>query len=326
MDVLSDVLAAVRLTGAIFFDNTFRPPWVAETPEVSAFAQRVMPGSEHVFCFHTLLEGSCWAELTDGSAEAIRLDAGDIIAFPKDLRHTLCSARGMRAEPDLAIYAYPHDRELPYVINQGAGEEACHFVCGYLGCDTRPFNPFFDALPRVLHARGTAQGQGWLPHLVSRALAESAGRRPGGETVLAKLAELMFIEVIRQYVDGLPHETGGWLSGLRDVHVGHALRLIHGRPARHWTLEGMAREVGLSRSIFAERFTHYVGVPPMQYVGRWRMQIAVRRLENPGVSIAQVGAEVGYESEAAFHRAFKKYVGMPPGTWRRRHVPDAALP
>jgi AraC-like DNA-binding protein len=327
MDVLSDVLAAVRLTGAIFFDNTFHPPWVAETPEASIFAGKVMPGADHVFCFHTLLEGSCWAELTDGSLESIRLNAGDIIAFPKDARHTLCSTRGMRAEPDLAIYYYPDDRELPYVLNQGSGTETCHFVCGYLGCDTRPFNPFFDALPRVLHARGTASGQGWLAHLVRQAVSESEGRRAGGETVLAKLAELMFVEVIRQHVDSLPKESRGWLSGLRDAHVGHALRLIHGRPAGDWTLERLAREVGLSRSVFADRFTHYVSVSPMQYVGRWRMQLAGRRLENPGVSIAQAGAEVGYESEAAFNRAFKKFVGVPPGAWRRGRVPtDAGSP
>ena len=324
MDVLSDVLAAVRLTGAIFFDNTFHPPWVAETPEASIFAGKVMPGSDHVFCFHTLLEGSCWAELTDGTLESIRLNAGDIIAFPKDARHTLCSTRGMRAEPDLAIYYYPHDRELPYVLNQGSGTETCHFVCGYLGCDTRPFNPFFDALPRVLHARGTVSGQGWLAHLVRQAVSESEGRRAGGETVLAKLAELMFVEVIRQHVDSLPKESRGWLSGLKDTHVGHALHLIHGRPAADWTLEKLAREVGLSRSVFADRFTHYVSVSPMQYVGRWRMQLAARRLESPGVSIAQAGAEVGYESEAAFNRVFKKFVGVPPGAWRRGRSPPHA--
>jgi AraC-like DNA-binding protein len=230
----------------------------------------------------------------------------------------------MRAEPDVAIYYYPHDRELPYVLNQGSGTETCHFVCGYLGCDTRPFNPFFDALPRVLHARGTVSGQGWLAHLVRQAVSESEGRRAGGETVLAKLAELMFVEVIRQHVDSLPKESRGWLSGLKDTHVGHALHLIHGRPAADWTLERLAREVGLSRSVFADRFTHYVSVSPMQYVGRWRMQLAARRLESPGVSIAQAGAEVGYESEAGFNRAFKKFVGVPPGAWRRgRSPPDA---
>lgn len=317
MDVLSDVLAAVRLAGAIFFDNTFRSPWVAETPEVSLFAHNVLPHADHVFCFHTLLEGSCWAELTDGTLDSIRLNAGDIIVFPRDARHTLCSTRGMRVEPDLAIYLYPRDHELPYVVNQGSGSDTCHFVCGYLGCDMRPFNPFFSSLPRVLHARGIATGEGWLAHLARQATSESEGFRAGGETILAKLAELMFVEVIRQHVDSLPQDSRGWLSGLKDAHVSHALRLIHGRPANSWTLENLAREVGLSRSVFADRFTHYVGVSPMQYVGRWRMQLAARRLENPGVSIAQAGAEVGYESEAAFHRAFKKFVGVPPGTWRR---------
>lgn len=317
MDVLSDVLAAVRLTGAIFFDNTFHPPWVAETPEVSLIARKVLPHADHVFCFHTLLEGSCWAELTDGTLDSMRLNAGDIIVFPRDARHTLCSTPGMRAEPDLAIYRYPRDHELPYVVNQGSGSDTCHFVCGYLGCDTRPFNPFFDSLPRVLHARGTASGEGWLAHLARQATSESEGSRAGGETVLAKLAELMFVEVIRQHVDSLPQDSRGWLSGLRDAHVSHALRLIHGQPASNWTLENLAREIGLSRSVFADRFTHYVGISPMQYVGRWRMQLAARRLESPGVSVAQAGAEVGYESEAAFNRAFKKFVGVPPGAWRR---------
>ena len=285
-----------------------------------------MPHADHVVCFHTLLSGSCWAELTDGTMDSIRLNAGDIIVFPQDTRHTLCSMPGMRSEPDLAVYLYPRDHELPYVVNQGSGSDTCHFVCGYLGCDTRPFNPFFDSLPRVLHARGTASEEGWIGHLARQAISESEGRRSGGETILAKLAELMFVEVIRQHVDGLPADSRGWLSGLRDVHVSRALRLIHGQPAHDWTLEVLARDVGLSRSAFADRFTHYVGVSPMQYVGRWRMQLAARRLERPGVSIAQAGTEVGYESEAAFNRAFKKFVGMPPGTWRkgRAHGDTAA--
>ena len=323
MDVLSDVLAAVRLTGAIFFDNTFRTQFVAEAPKASAIAAKVMPTSQYVFYFHTLLEGSCFAELTDGSMEPLRLEAGDIIAFPMDDAHTLCSTIGMRAEPDLAIYYHPIDRQLPYVLNQGSGADTCRFVCGYLGCDIRPFNPFIKSLPRMLHGRGTA-GQGWLAHLIRHAVSETERRQAGGETVLAKLAELLFVEVIRQYVDGLPKESRGWLSGLRDPQIGHALRLIHGRPAEDWTLESLARAAGLSRSVFAERFAHYVCVSPMQYIARWRMQLAARRLEIPGVSIAQAGAEVGYESEAAFNRAFKKFVGVPPGAWRRGRDPADA--
>ena len=316
MDVLSDVLAAVRLTGAIFFDSTFRTQWVAEAPKASIIAEKVMPNSQYVFYFHTLLEGSCWAEMTDGSMEPIKLEAGDIIAFPMDDAHALCSTIGMRAAPDLAIYTHPIDRQLPYVLNQGSGPDSCRFVCGYLGCDIRPYNPFIKSLPRVLPGRGAA-GQGWLAHLLRHAVSETERRNPGGETVLAKLAELLFVEVIRQYVDDLPAGSRGWLSGLRDPQIGLALRLIHSRPAADWTIEGLAREVGMSRSVFADRFTHYAGVSPMQYVARWRMQLAARHLEVPGVSIAQAGAEVGYESEAAFNRAFKKLVGVPPGAWRK---------
>lgn len=326
MDVLSDVLGAVRLTGAIFFDSTFHTQWVAEAPKASIIAEKVMPNSQYVFYFHTLLEGACWAELTDGSEQPVRLEAGDIIAFPMDDAHALCSTIGMRAEPDFASYVHPIDHQLPYVLNQGTGDDTCRFVCGYLGCDVRPYNPFIKSLPRLLHGRGAA-GQGWLSLLVRHAVAETGRRDAGGETVLAKLAELLFIEVIRQHMNELPLGSRGWLSGLKDPQIGHSLRLIHGRPGDLWTVERLAHEVGLSRSVFAERFTHFAGVSPMQYVARWRMQLAARRLELPGVSLAQAGAEVGYESEAAFNRAFKKVVGVPPGTWRKSHaVGDSAMP
>lgn len=319
MDVLSDVLAAVRLTGAIFFDSTFREPWVAEAPRASVVAAKVMPDSQYVFYFHTLLEGSCWVEMIDGSAEPLRLEAGDIVAFPMDDAHALCSAIGMRAKPDLANYHHPIDHQLPYVVNEGLGAGSCRFVCGYLGCDIQPYNPFIKSLPRVLHGRGTAS-QGWLVHLVHHAVSETERGNPGGETVLAKLAELMFVQVIREYVESLPGETRGWLSGLKDPHIGQALRLIHGQPATDWTLDALARAVGLSRSVFADRFAHYAGDPPMQYLARWRMQLAARLLESPGVSIAQAGAQVGYDSEAAFNRAFKRFVGTPPGAWRRQQA------
>jgi AraC-like DNA-binding protein len=277
-----------------------------------------MPMSQYVFYFHTLLEGSCYAELMDGSMDPVRLEAGDIIAFPMDDGHALCSTVGMRAAPDLAMYAHPIDRQLPYVVNVGSGAETCRFICGYLGCDVEPFNPIIHSLPRVLHCRGIAN-QGWLAQLVQFAVSETERQQAGGETVLAKVAELLFVQVIRQHVRELPEHARGWLPGLRDAHVGRALRLIHGQPAINWTLESLAREAGLSRSVFAKRFHHYVNVSPMQYLTHWRMQLAGRRLEASGVSIAQASAEIGYESEAAFSRAFKKFTGVPPGRWRKRH-------
>lgn len=315
MDVLSDVLRVVRLTGAIFFDNTFHAPWVAETPRASVIASNVMPDSQYVFSFHTLLEGSCWAEMLDGPAPPRRLNAGDIVVFPLDDAHAFCSTIGMRATPDLAVYTRPVDRQLPYILNEGSGPDACRFICGYLGCDISPYNPFIHSLPRLLHGQSTANG--WLATLVQQAVAETERHNPGGETVLAKLAELMFVQVLRQYAAELPADAKGWLAGLRDPQIGQALHLIHGRPEIDWTIDILASAVGQSRSVFAKRFTHFAAEPPMRYIGRWRIQLAARRMENPKISIAQAAIEVGYESEAAFNRAFKKVMGVPPGAWRK---------
>lgn len=201
----------------------------------------------------------------------------------------------------------------------GAGA-AVRLVCGYLGCDARPFNPILAGLPRLMHVRCARPDADPTLELIRMALEESASPRAGGETVLAKLSELMFVQSLRSFVDQLPPESEGWLSGLRDPHVGLALGLIHGRPAEDWTLERLAREVRLSRSAFADRFSHFVQEPPMRYLGRWRMQLAVRALESPSTSIAQAASQVGYQSEAAFNRAFKKHVGVPPGQWRRARV------
>jgi AraC-like DNA-binding protein len=321
MDVLSDVLSAVRLTGAVFFERHNKAPWVGESPHSAAIAAMVMPEAEHVINFHALLSGTCWAAMIGSSEQCTQLNAGDIIIFPMGDANVLSSAPGMRGIPDLDQYFRPKDRSLPIVTSlNGDSPECCRFICGYFGCDARPFNPLLEALPRMFRSQMSAVGQSWLSNMLRVAAEEAELGGAGSETLLAKLAELMFVEVVRKYIAGLPEDSQGWLSGLRDRHIGHAMRLIHGEPTRQWALDTLAREVGLSRSVFAERFTHFVGVSPMQYLGRWRMQLAARRLEIPGVSVAQAGAEVGYESEAAFCRAFKKFVGTPPGAWRRGRI------
>ena len=327
MDVLSDVLRAVRLTGAIFFDNYVQAPFVGNSPRTKMIAGRVMPEAEHVIQFHALLAGSCWAVSTEDPTNGTHLDAGDIVIFPMGDGNVMSSAPGMHAEPNLEMYVRPTDRRLPFVFRQhGAGGENCHFVCGYLGCDARPFNPLLESLPRLFHAQMSAASQSWLGHLLHVAAEESELGGAGSETMLAKLAEVMFVEIIRKHIARLPEDSRGWLSALRDRHIGQAMRLIHGQPGRQWTLETLAHEVGLSRSVFAERFAHCVGLAPMHYLARWRMQLAARRLEIPGISIAQVAAEVGYESEAAFNRGFKKYVGTPPGAWRKGRIPEDRPP
>jgi AraC-like DNA-binding protein len=324
MDILSDVLSAVRLTGAIFFDNYVQAPFVGGSPHTETIAGRVMPGAEHVIQFHALLSGCCWAALTEDLANGTRLNAGDIVIFPMGDGNVMSSAPGMHAEPNLELYVRPTDRRLPFVFHQhGAGKEDCHFVCGYFGCDARPFNPLLESLPRLFRAQMSAASQSWLAGLLHVAADESELGGAGSEAMLAKLAEVMFVEVIRKHIASLPKDSRGWLSALRDRHIGRAIQAIHGQPARQWTLEMLAHEVGLSRSVFAERFVHCVGLSPMNYLGRWRMQLAARRLEIPDVSIAQIAAEVGYESEAAFNRSFKKYVGVPPGAWRKTRIPYA---
>jgi AraC-like DNA-binding protein len=324
LDVLSDVLSAVRLTGAVYFDVRAREPWVAETPATSRICADVMPAFEHAISFHIMLDGWCWAQLADESEPAVKLEVGDAVIFPDGEGHYMSTERGKRAEPDMNLYYRPHDRALPFLLNELGGDGApARFVCGYLGCDARPFNPILDALPRLMHVRASSRG-GMLTHdLIRIALQEHEHPSAGGETILSKLSELMFLQAVREYVDSLPEGSTGWLSGLRDRHVGAALKLMHGRPAEDWTLDALAREIGLSRSAFAERFSDLMGGPPMQYLSNWRLQCAARLLERQGVSIAQAAAEVGYDSEAAFNRAFKKQVGLPPGAWRRSRLAGA---
>jgi AraC-like DNA-binding protein len=318
MDVLSDVLAAIRLTGAVFFDINASSPWVGETPPTTRIASAVMPGVEHIISFHVVMSGSCWAAIGDGSLSPIKVEAGDVIVFPGGAPNVLSSSRGERSEPNMALYYNPVDDHLPFtLLHGGGGAERTRFICGYFGCDVRPFNPLLAALPPMLCARKPTDGSSWVTDLFPRVLAEGVNRRAGSETILAKLSELMFVEVLRRHIESLPPDSSGWLAGLRDPNIGEALRLIHAHPSEDWTLERLARRVGLSRTTFANRFAELVQLPPMQYLAKWRLQQASRRMEQPGVSIAQAAAEVGYESEAAFNRAFKKLVGVPPGTWRK---------
>jgi AraC-like DNA-binding protein len=217
---------------------------------------------------------------------------------------------------DVEIYKVP-ESQLPVTLNiHGDPRRRAHLVCGFLGCDIRPFNPLISALPRVLHVRHREEGDvGWLGNFMRVALAESRTKRSGGESVLARMSELMFVEAVRRHLETLPAEQTGWLAGLRDPQVARALALLHRRPGFAWTLPGLAREAGLSRSALAERFTHLIGHPPIQYLANWRMQVAAGLLAR-GDKVASVALEVGYDSEAAFSRAFKKLIGRSPRTWR----------
>jgi AraC-like DNA-binding protein len=313
-DVLSDVLRAVRLSGAVYFDFELSSPWVLEAPPSRAIASTVMPGSQHVIEYHLVVRGTCWANAL--GQPAAQLGEGDFIVFPQGDPHVLASAPGMRAEADLSVFA--RTSPLPKVYEfGGGGPDRARIVCAFLGCDDRPFNPLLASLPSVIHlsARGDGQSTGWLGALLNIAVMESGSARAGGENVLSRLSELMFVEAIRRYVESLPAAETGWLAGLRDPMIGQALAALHGAVAEPWTVDRLAREVAVSRSVLAERFAEMVGHPPMQYLTLWRMQLASHLLADGG-TVSAVAEAVGYESEAAFSRAFKKLVGAAPGAWR----------
>lgn len=315
MDALSDVLRAVRLTGAIFFDVRASEPWLAETPPGPAIVGRMFPGAQHLISYHVMIEGTCWGTVLD--EPPVRLGTGDVIMVPHGDAHVIGSAPGVRGAAEIERYVRPDEGQLPFKLSMGEpGGAPARFICGFLGCDSRPFNPLLAALPRVIRV-GDGTGTS-LATLVQLAAAESKDARPGGDVVLGHLSELMFVDVVRRYLETLPPDRAGWLSGLRDPFVGRALTALHRDPAREWTLESLAHEVGLSRSTLAERFTKFVGQPAMQYLANWRMQLAAGLLTGSLDSLAEIADRVGYESEAAFSRAFKKAVGTPPGQWRKQ--------
>jgi AraC-like DNA-binding protein len=315
MDALSDVLRAVRLKGAIFFDVHASDPWAAETPAGKQIVGRMFPAAEHLIAYHAITRGTCWACV--GNEPPLLLQAGDIVVIPHGDAHVLSSAPGLRGTQDVERYRAPHELELPVSISMGnATSQSAGFVCGFLGCDARPYNPLLSSLPRVFKV--TDQAGGALNAYVQIALAESKRPRIGSESVLGRLSELMFVDVIRRYLETLPPDRLDWLAGLRDPHIGRALTEMHRDPARDWTLEALAHRVAMSRSAFAEHFLKFVGTPPMQYLTKWRMQIAANQLVTTTDSVAVIANRIGYESEAAFSRAFKKVVGAPPSEWRKR--------
>jgi AraC-like DNA-binding protein len=322
-DTLSEVLRAVRLTGAVFFDVEASSPWVEQSPAGKVIASTVLPGVQHLISYHVVTEGSCYGGLI--GKPPVRLEAGDVIVFPHGDAHVMSSAPGMLSPPKLENYLPPPRTQLPMPVRSGGGgSERTHLVCGFLGCDIRPFNPLISTLPRLLHVRDRDGGaRGWLSHFVQVALAESRDKRAGGESVLARLSELMFVQAIRRHLEAMPDEQRGWLAGLRDPYVGRALAVLHERPTHDWSLDELAREASLSRSALADRFGRLVGQPPMTYLAQWRMQIAAGLLAR-GSKVSAVATEVGYESEAAFNRAFKRFVGIPPATWRDSAPPPAS--
>ncbi|HET9351589.1 MAG TPA: AraC family transcriptional regulator, partial [Burkholderiales bacterium] len=319
---LSDVLSSVRLTGAVFLEMELRARWAYLTAPARNIADVLMPSADHVIPYHLVTEGKCYARLVDG--EAVELDAGDLIMFPAGDRHVLATASdgGLQLEPtDITGESLDQLLKRGGVVSFKTGRTgaATRIVCGFLACDGRLAEPILRSLPRLLRVRLRERGTAaWVRSSIQFSVEESTSARPGSAMVLARLSEVLFAEAVRHYMDELPTGKSGWLAALRDRHVGRSLSLLHAQPAYPWTVEALARKVGLSRSALGERFTALIGSPPMQYLARWRTSLAAAQLRESNASILRVATDVGYESEAAFNRAFKRDFGLPPGTWRKR--------
>ena len=310
MDALSDLLRVVRLDGAYFYAVEAAGPWSVETVAARELSPRIMPAAEHLISYHIITGGRCYGGVI--GEEQVELVPGDVIVFPHGDAHVMSSGRGLRVGQDVLRTA---QTQYPFTVFLGdQGLPGASLVCGFLGCDRRPFNPLLEALPRQMHMRGMSNA--WLGTFIRQVTEESRHGRAGAASVLTRLAEVMFIELLRRYLDDLPLEQTGWLAGLRDEVVGRVLTLLHGRPGHPWTLAELAREAASSRTNLAKRFALLVGQPPMQYLTQWRMQVAANLLAQSGTKVAAIGAEVGYDSEAAFSRAFKKATGLAPGAWR----------
>lgn len=328
-DPLSDLLRSVRLRGAIFYHVSFRDEWVAETPGSRELAEALMPSAEHVMAYHLIVRGDCWAAIS--GEPSVRLTSGDLVMFPGGDGHVLSSAPGMRAQRDDSDWQFmtrndPKPIAVAYVdgvLRPGhlvrADEASAVVICGFVTCDLKPFNPLIEALPRLLHLKASGVGA-WVAAALDQAVAESRASRAGSAAILERMSEMVFVDAARRYLESLPDDAAGWLAALRDRHVGRAIGLLHERPEQAWTVDELGRQVGLSRSALHERFLQLVGQPPMQYLAHWRMQRGARLLREGHATVATIAQEVGYDSEPAFARAFKRLVGQPPAAWRRAQV------
>lgn len=285
-------------------------------PPIREVAHLLAPGAELVVGYHLMTEGRAVCRFED--AGEIALTAGDIVVVPHGAPHTVTNG-----SPRTLIDS---GKELGRVLANGlntmrlgGGGEMTRFVCGYFACERHADHLFLAGLPTVIviNVRGDAAGR-WLEDSIRHLVSEAGSGRPGCTVLLSKMAEALFIETLRRYMDTLPPEQTGWLAGARDAVVGRALALMHRRPHDPWTVAGLAAEIGASRAVVAERFVRFLGEPPLSYLGRWRLQLASGLLRTTRRTVVQVASEVGYESEAAFNRAFKREFGLPPAQYRKR--------
>lgn len=316
MDVLSEVLRAVKLEGAFFFNGEFSAPWCFRSSPTPEAQQMLAPSGGHLIIYHFLTEGDAFARLSDGRRE--KLSAGDIVIFPHGDAHFLGNGSPEKPVDSFKVFA-KHLSDGLKVARYGGGGPITRFVCGYMAVDPRLSEVLLAGLPKMMKVHVPEEPSGeWLANSIRLSVSEMKDSGAGSGIVKAKLSELLFIETLRRYISTLPSDQVGWLAGARDPVIGQALALLHKDPTEQWTVASLARRVGSSRTRLADRFSHFLHESPMAYVTKWRLKLGAELLQSSNDSVAEIASAVGYGSEAAFSRAFKREFSSPPALYRRK--------
>lgn len=315
MDPLAEVLRSVRLIGGVFLDVHLTAPWCLTSQITAEDCRPFLATPGQVIAYHVVIEGEFL--LTVDGEPPVAARAGEIILMPRNDDHVLASAPGLVpvSADDLIL---PANGDGMARIVHGGGGEPTHLVCGFLGSEEL-YNPLIAALPRVLTLDiGENASRDWIEASVRFAANELLEGRFASSGVLSRLSELLFVEAVRRYASTLGGREAGWLRGLEDPQVGRALALMHGDIGAPWSVAGLAKAVALSRSAFTDRFTALVGMPPIRYLSVWRLQTARLQLRETQRTVAQIAHAIGYASEEAFSRAFKREFGVSPAHCRGR--------
>lgn len=321
LDVLSDVLRVFRVTGTALLRGEFNEPWTLDMPHGSDLARMLHTSTTRVVMFHIVAKGACWVSNDD--EEPVWLETGDMIGFPHGHQHLMgagAAGKGIRLS---TLLPPPPWTGLP-IVRLGADGQTTQMICVYLYCDELLYNPILESLPKHLVLRPHRDAAPWIDATLGIIITESLNGRPGSSGVVARLTELLFIEILRRHIAEVSGEATGWLAALGDRHVAKALQAFHGKPNYRWTVAELASQVGLSRTALVERFHRLLDVPPMSYLTLWRLQLAAQALQSTNKAVANIAADVGYESEEAFSRAFKRHAGASPSAWRRTVAGPAA--
>ena len=311
MDVLSDILATMRFRGSLYFSTQFHPPWGVRVPRFRRVAR-----------FHMVVRGACWVRVENVS-DPVRLEEGDIILVPRGAEHVIADAPDTPARTvDDVVKASGFTGRGALVIGDADAGAPTRLVCGHFEFDDDVDHQLLERLPSPLVVRRDEEVRTYpLEDAFRLIVREVREGHPGHEAVVARLSEILFVQVVRAWARRTEHDRGV-LAALGDPRLGAALDAIHSEPRARWTLETLSRRAAMGRSAFAERFGSVVGETPLRYLTRWRVQIAKRLLADSGLSLEQIGERVGYDSAASFSRVFKSTTGVSPGRYRQdvKHV------